>query len=147
MDNLERVEDAARLAKRIIDQIGETVLLEEHEITPGASIGIAVYPKDGMTAEHLIKDADAAMYRAKESGKNRYEFFTRDLTVRAMERLGLETSLQRALGNEEFILFYQPVFSLPPGVSSALKRYCAGITRSLAFWRRISSCRSWKNPN
>ena len=82
MDNLERVEDAARLAKRIIDQIGETVLLEEHEITPGASIGIAVYPKDGMTAEHLIKDADAAMYRAKESGKNRYEFFTRDLTVR-----------------------------------------------------------------
>ncbi len=115
MDGLERVEDAARLAQRIIDQLGEAVLIGGHEITAGASIGIAIYPKDGKTAEHLIKDADAAMYRAKESGRNRYEFFTKDMNLRAMERLGLETALQRALRNEEFILFYQPRVLLATG--------------------------------
>ncbi|MDA8363443.1 MAG: EAL domain-containing protein [Gammaproteobacteria bacterium] len=121
MDGLERVEDAARLAQRIIDQIGRTVLLRNHEINPGASIGIAIYPKDGVTAEHLIKDADAAMYRAKESGRNRYEFFTRDMNTRAMERLGLETSLQRAMRNGEFVLFYQPRVLLADGKTAGIE--------------------------
>jgi EAL domain-containing protein (putative c-di-GMP-specific phosphodiesterase class I) len=84
------------------------IQLNEHELMVTTSIGIAVYPKDDMDAEALIKAADAAMYRAKELGQNRYQFYTEELNVKALERLALETGLQKALKNNEFELYYQP---------------------------------------
>lgn len=108
LENLDRAESAVLIARRIIKAMAEPVKLGEHDVIVTTSIGIANYPKDDTTADALVKDADAAMYRAKESGANRVEFYTEDMNAAAMQRLELETALQKALHNEEFRLVYQP---------------------------------------
>ena len=80
-----------------------------------ACAGISVYPEDGQNAETLIRNADTAMYQAKEAGRLRYMFFRREMNLRAVERQSLEEDLQKALEREEFTLFYQPKFSVRTG--------------------------------
>jgi EAL domain-containing protein (putative c-di-GMP-specific phosphodiesterase class I) len=88
--------------------ISEPIELAHHELTATASIGIAIYPKDDETGERLVKSADTAMYRAKDLGRNRYAFFTQEMTERVEGQLRLEADLQRAIRNGEFVLHYQP---------------------------------------
>jgi len=80
-----------------------------------ASIGISVYPADGQDAETMIKNADTAMYQAKEKGRNNYQFFKSDMNVRAVERQAIEASLRRALARQEFVLHYQPKVNMDTG--------------------------------
>ena len=84
-------------------------------------IGISVYPEDGEDAETLIKNADTAMYHAKEHGRNNFQFFTTEMNLRAVERQSLEGSLRRALEREEFLLHYQPKVNLDTGAITGVE--------------------------
>jgi len=101
-------EDARAVAQDILESLGQSFAIQGHELFVSASIGISVYPGDGLTADELVRNSDAAMYRAKENGKNDYQFYTSDLTVIARENLRLESSLRMALERNEFVLYYQP---------------------------------------
>ena len=96
------------LAQRIIDTLARPFMLDGQEYHLTGSIGISAYPDDGGDAQTLLKNADIAMYRAKESGKNSYQFHSAQMNVHSFERLVLERFLRRALEQDEFILHYQP---------------------------------------
>ena len=135
MESLATPETAGLLAQRLLEALAMPVRLGEREVIVGASIGIAVYPGPGTTAESLVKDADVAMYRAKEGGRNRYEFYTPEMGQAALVRLSLHTDLKRALENEEFVLHYQPRASLAQGTVvgvEALLRWARGGHELLA---------------
>ena len=89
--------------------------LHGHKLHISASIGISFYPDDGASAEVLMKNADVAMYRAKEMGRNNYQFYHADMNARSFERLSMETSMRRALEREQFELYYQPRYEMPDG--------------------------------
>lgn len=108
-------ESAARVASKIMDLVSEPFVIEGHELRITPSIGIALYPRDGESAEKLIRNADAAMYYAKEKGRATFQYFTSELNARAYERLSLETDLRHALERGEFELHYQPQIRLSDG--------------------------------
>lgn len=89
--------------------------IDEHDLHIGASIGISIYPGDGQDAETLIKNADTAMYSAKENGRNNYKFFEQSMNARAVQRQSIEAGLRRALEQQEFVLHYQPKINLQSG--------------------------------
>ena len=95
--------------------LSQPLQLSGHECHTTASIGIAMYPADGDDAQALTKNADMAMYLAKEDGKNGFRFFSRDVKVQSIERLTLETALRRALEREQFSLHYQPKIDMASG--------------------------------
>ncbi|HUJ14909.1 MAG TPA: EAL domain-containing protein [Thermoanaerobaculia bacterium] len=107
--NLKAGEDAPKIAQKILDVVAQPVRVEGHELFVTTSIGIALYPNDGDTAEALLKNSDQAMYRAKEGGRNLAQMYTQALNVMAMERLSLENALRHALERSELALHYQPV--------------------------------------
>jgi len=107
--------DAIATATKILAAVAEPHRVADHELHITASIGISVYPTDGHNAETLLRNADIAMYHAKERGRGRYQFFQPDLNVRAVERQSLERGLRRALDRHEFILHYQPKMDLDTG--------------------------------
>jgi len=100
--------DAARMARRIAASVARDVAVERCEVLPTASIGIALSPRDGTEPERLLRCADLAMYRAKQSGGNRCEFYSDALQVAARDRIGLENDLRKALGRDELSLHFQP---------------------------------------
>ncbi len=109
LENLDHPQDAAGVAQTMIQLLELPFELPSgHEVYVGASIGISLYPEDGSSATELIKNADVAMYQAKEQGRNTTRFYTPTLTVAAKERLDMESRLRRALANGEFLLHYQP---------------------------------------
>jgi EAL domain-containing protein (putative c-di-GMP-specific phosphodiesterase class I) len=112
LSDLLRIEDAVRLAEKIVAGLRLPFRIEEDELFVTTSLGISVYPSDGRTGETLIKNADTAMYRAKEEGRDNYQLFTPMLNARSMNRLMLETGLRRALENGELVLHYQPILDL-----------------------------------
>jgi EAL domain-containing protein (putative c-di-GMP-specific phosphodiesterase class I) len=89
-----------------------TVSIREHELIISASLGISIYPDHGDNADTLMRNADAAMYHVKDHGRQKYRFYTRDLTTTAYDRVILETDLNRALDNDELLVYYQPQVSL-----------------------------------
>jgi diguanylate cyclase (GGDEF)-like protein/PAS domain S-box-containing protein len=107
LPELIHVEDAAKLAERAIAHVREPFQVDEHELYVTTSIGIAIYPDDGGSAEALIKNADTAMYRAKDLGRNSFQLYTPAMNARSFERLAMEASLRHALGRNEFTLVYQ----------------------------------------
>lgn len=106
---------AAVVAQKIIDAFSQAFHLGGHEVFVTPSVGITLYPDDGEHLDNLLRNADAAMYRAKEYGRNNYQFYTPEMNVRARERLLLENALRRALLREEFVLHYQPRVDLRSG--------------------------------
>ena len=99
-----------RTANRIISQFVSPFLIEGREVYTSTSVGIAVYPRDGLAPEELLRNADMAMYAAKKSGRNNYQFYDSTMNVKAMERLFIENALRRALLNDEFLFHMQPLY-------------------------------------
>jgi len=115
LSEVEHSEDAAITARRMLSAVAEPHTIGHHDLRVTTSIGVSVYPDDGLDAETLIKNADTAMYQAKENGRQSYQFFKPSMNVRAVERQSIEESLRRALERCEFTLNYQPLIDLKTG--------------------------------
>ncbi|MGM0594449.1 MAG: putative bifunctional diguanylate cyclase/phosphodiesterase [Pseudomonadota bacterium] len=115
LDEVRSPHSAAEAAQKILDALTPPFLLDGHELFITASIGISLYPENGDTPERLIRNADAAVYRAKDQGRNRTEFYSESLSQSSMERLSLITGLRHAIENSELVLHYQPQLNLSTG--------------------------------
>ncbi|MCU0669895.1 MAG: EAL domain-containing protein [Myxococcota bacterium] len=115
LSKLEQPEDAGDVARRILRAIPEAVDLNGHSVSLSASIGIAIYPYDGEDVETLIKHADAAMYAAKEQGRDNFQFFSSRINASALRKLAIESKLRDALARNELRLHYQPRLDLRNG--------------------------------
>ena len=113
--NLAHVDDVTRVAQKIMEQFIAPFRIGGRDLFVSTSIGVTLYPLDEKDAASLLKDADIAMYRAKELGRNQFQFYTPELNVRAARRLELETGLWRAIERQEFVLHYQPLVDLKTG--------------------------------
>ena len=109
---IEESADASVVAAKILEVLGHPFHLHGNDLHVAASIGISLYPADGSDAETLMRHADTAMYHAKDSGRGNFQFFTEHMNVAAQQRLSVESSLRRAVEQQEFELEYQPVFEL-----------------------------------
>jgi EAL domain-containing protein (putative c-di-GMP-specific phosphodiesterase class I) len=108
-------ESSAIAARRMLDAVAEVHSIGENDLHITTSIGVSIYPDDGMDPETLIKSADTAMYQAKENGRQSYQFFKPAMNVRAVERQSIEEHLRRALERNELALHYQPMVDLATG--------------------------------
>jgi diguanylate cyclase (GGDEF)-like protein/PAS domain S-box-containing protein len=115
LEEIHSATDAAIVAAKLLRVLEKPLEVDGYELRTSASIGVTLYPQDGLDVTSLVKNADAAMYRAKAKGSDNYQFYTRDLTATALERVMLENELRRALERRELTLFFQPQFSLPEG--------------------------------
>jgi diguanylate cyclase (GGDEF)-like protein/PAS domain S-box-containing protein len=115
LSEVEQAEDAAITATRMLEAVAEAHSVDEHNIHVTTSIGVSIYPDDGLDAETLIKCADTAMYQAKENGRQTYQFFETTMNARAVERQFIEQGLRRAVARQEFELYYQPKIDLRTG--------------------------------
>ncbi|WP_455990807.1 putative bifunctional diguanylate cyclase/phosphodiesterase [Methylorubrum extorquens] len=104
--------DIQALARRLVDLIGRTYMVEGHLLTIGASVGVAVAPGDGTTADILLKNADLALYRSKTDGRGTFRFFEPEMDARMQARRRLELDMRQALARREFLLHYQPQMNL-----------------------------------
>jgi diguanylate cyclase (GGDEF)-like protein len=109
---VKRPEDAASLARRVVEALAEPLEIERHQLVIGASVGIAVAPQDGMDADLLLKNADMALYRTKSEGRGAWRFFEREMDVKAQARRSLEIDLRNAVAGNAFKLHYQPLINL-----------------------------------
>lgn len=112
LSNIAQAEDAARSANKVLNALGAPHHIKDHELQITASIGIAVYPVDGIDAETLVRNADIAMLHAKSNGRNNYQLFRPEMNEYAFERRSLESGLRHALERHEFVLHYQPKMNL-----------------------------------
>ncbi|MFB2971400.1 putative bifunctional diguanylate cyclase/phosphodiesterase [Aerosakkonema sp. BLCC-F183] len=108
-------EDAARIAQVILDTLKQPFNIEGHQLHISSSIGISLYPHDGEDGETLLRNADAALHRAKEQGRNNYQFYTAAMNSHASELLMLENELHQALERGEFVVYYQPQINTNTG--------------------------------
>jgi diguanylate cyclase (GGDEF)-like protein/PAS domain S-box-containing protein len=115
LEDLRQEDRAATLARKILEALALPLQIEGHECFITASIGVSLFPKDGADAETLLKNADAAMYQAKDSGRDIIQFYGHEMHARALERLKLEQSLRHALERRELELHYQPQMELRGG--------------------------------
>jgi two-component system CheB/CheR fusion protein len=107
--------EAAHVATKIVETLSAPYHLEGHELTVTPSIGISIYPEDGDSIDVLVRNADAAMYHAKGSGRSNFQFFTPEMNARATERLAIATQLRRALSRAELRVYYQPQYDVDTG--------------------------------
>jgi diguanylate cyclase (GGDEF)-like protein len=115
MKEINRAEEAIQTAEHIVDSIQLPFHIEESEVHLTASVGVSLFPQDGSDPEVLLRNADAALTRAKEQGKNTYQFYHVSMTTEDTKRLTLENSLRRALKENEFTVYYQPQVDLRSG--------------------------------
>jgi diguanylate cyclase (GGDEF)-like protein/PAS domain S-box-containing protein len=115
LPNLDHPKAAEKVALKLIEALAPPIELGGHELRVSASIGISLFPEDGNDTETLLRNADSAMYHAKDMGRNNYQFFLEQMNVTVAERLRLENDLHRALARQEFELHYQPRVSLANG--------------------------------
>jgi diguanylate cyclase (GGDEF)-like protein/PAS domain S-box-containing protein len=112
---IETSDQAGNMAERIMQALSEPMDMESHKVATGCSIGIALYPRDGSSADDLIKNADTAMYLAKEQGRGNYQFFTQSLSDIAFETFATESRLREAIKHQQFVLHYQPQVQVTDG--------------------------------
>ncbi|HET9650923.1 MAG TPA: EAL domain-containing protein, partial [Usitatibacter sp.] len=168
---IETSADASTVAAKILEVLGNAFHLHGNDLHVGASVGISLYPSDGGDAETLMRNADTAMYAAKDAGRGNFKFFTQHMNVAAQQRLSLETALRRALENREFELFYQPVYELrdrtvtgfealirwrPPGTDDVVEpdefitvAEESGLIVPIGDWvlrEALRQARSWQTP-
>jgi diguanylate cyclase (GGDEF)-like protein/PAS domain S-box-containing protein len=115
LPQINRLEDAVKTAQRILEALKAPFRFDGHDLHINASIGIALYPSDGEDAEVLLRNADTALYRAKEKGRNTYQLYSPLMNATAFERLVMENSLRRALERGEFVIYFQPLLSIKTG--------------------------------
>ncbi|MCU7968420.1 MAG: EAL domain-containing protein, partial [gamma proteobacterium symbiont of Bathyaustriella thionipta] len=115
LEEIKSEQDAAIVAQKICNSLSKPFSVNEHGVISTASIGIALFPDDGTDCTTLIKNADAAMYEAKQSGRNTYRFYRKEMTLSALQQLTMERSLRRALDNEELEVWYQAQIDLNSG--------------------------------
>ncbi|WP_341939621.1 sensor domain-containing protein [Marinimicrobium sp. C2-29] len=115
LTGIKKEQDAALIADKLLTVMATPFILEKTELILGISIGIACFPRDGEEAGTLLRNADAAMYIAKELGRSRYQFYAPEMNMRALDRLTLESDLHRAVERNELFLMYQPQLSLSTG--------------------------------
>ena len=116
-----QAEHVISLARKLLDALKQPLMINGHELYITASIGIAVYPDDGRDAETLLKNADTAMYHAKEQGKNNFQFYTPAMHAKSFEKMVLESTLRRALDREEFVVYYQPLVNIGTGEMTGME--------------------------
>lgn len=121
LSEIERPEDAAIISRKLLQAVSKAFPIDKHDLHITASIGVSTYPDDGFDAETLIKNADTAMFQAKENGREGYQFFRPAMNVRAVERQLIEEHLRRALERQEFALHYQPKIILKTGAISGVE--------------------------
>jgi len=107
LENLSQIQDASLIADKIINALSKSITIGDNKLYVSCSIGISIYPDDGKSAQNLLKFADSAMFKAKDEGRNNYQYYNATMTELAFERLVMETSLRSALKNEEFVVYYQ----------------------------------------
>jgi len=107
MESINKEQDAVLLAKKVLDVLKKSIVINQHVFYISASIGISLFPEDGDSYETLLKYADAAMYRAKKEGRNNFQFYSSDMTELAFERMTMEVSLRNAIQKDEFVVYYQ----------------------------------------
>ena len=115
LTDVKDIPDAAVAAERLMDAMTSDFVVQGHTLGVSCSLGISVFPEHGADSETLIKNADAAMYRAKADGRNNFRFFTDDMNAQAVERLTLESNLRSALAKEQLFLMYQPQIDIATG--------------------------------
>jgi diguanylate cyclase (GGDEF)-like protein/PAS domain S-box-containing protein len=130
LTNVAQAQDAALVARKILEALSHPFHLGGPELFVTTSIGITIYPTDDESVDGLFKNADAAMYRAKEQGRNTYHFYTGELNTKSLDRLTLENDLRHALARNEFVAHYQPQIDLTTGRISG--------TEALLRWRHPS---------
>jgi len=167
---IESSSDASTVASKILEVLASSFHLHGHDLHVGTSIGISLYPSDGADAETLMRNADTAMYHAKDSGRGNFQFFTEHMNVAAQGRLAIENALRRALEQREFELHYQPLYDLrnrsitgfeallrwrPPGGTSLSPTEFVGIAEDsglivpIGEWvlrEALRQAKAWQTP-
>ena len=115
LENSQDAEYITAVCERILKSVVEPISLGQTDVNLTCSIGISLYPSDGADGDMLLQNADSAMYKAKDRGRNNYQFFTQDMHVRAMQHLSRENALRKALQRTEMVLHYQPQFDVEKG--------------------------------
>lgn len=112
LEDVQQIEDIPRIIEKILGSLSQAYYIDDHELFVTSSIGVSIYPGDGLQPELLIQNADVAIHHAKESGSNNYRFYETKMNEQSLYRLNLESSLRKALEREEFFLLYQPQIDL-----------------------------------
>ena len=111
IDNISTIDNLIKVVKKIMESITDPIVYKNQKIHLTISIGISLYPNDGKTIGDLLKNADSAMYKAKDEGRNGFKFYTKAMSQEVMKRVLLENKLKDAIINEEFVTYYQPQYN------------------------------------